>query len=936
MFRVESPQGGLGSLLSQTANVASENFVQNQQHQKKAKEIQDVLGPLNEDSSPFEWMKGIQGLRYASPEDKKMMLHTIEEGNKHRAEQKKMQAAQAQHQRQSELMFKANAPGQPASQGATASQGSQKSGTLSKEEIAELPIGEQSKYYKGLEEKVLGGLGGQPIPDDVQERINEVSEKNRNANPEKYRQALMNAKIPPAYIEPLVKDRTESLKIEAERENANEGRVGRSYDRHKDFIAATTKSARAYTERDRKNLMQMDALNEKALITATGAAFLEKLGLPLSLAGNPDSEVFEKLSNELVTGVGAAFGTSRILEFEVETFVKTIPTLMNSKEGRKIIIANMMNVGRMKEDLYEEMRRTEEDYARDNKPLPLDFERKVYDSVKPRLDKLSNQFAALSRVKDMKPDHSLYFDQYDKALWVPNTHEAQMSAQRAGLIPAYSSNPTRKEEAYQEPAVFNGNTPQPPDEGGSNPLDQSADQIVQEQEHQEPADEQPSGAEFDQPYFQAADEYVDPQKQELREEGTLEWAARNATGNAAAAGSAVAGTPGDYQEVARTLADTNIGPYIKDIFGESAYNALTTLADWAMPLKFPTSKGIKEKIDKSTGGYTAPKTKNEERLQNVTGDIASAATSTVGYGKSVISTGRKLGTAALSAIAGNAGKVVAEELGASESKAEAAKMMIGMSVSLAGLLSPRNYANSLMNIGRKGFGPYDAANPHQMYAHVKNFQKRLIGTDPATSFAYETCGNILKDVREGKTSMNSLMNMYDGINRKMRDAGMFQMGKSDRQVAKHHLIAARNIVKNEINKVGKSNPQALKAWNDGLKANAIVHETQWAGNLANEWIQTAKLAKVAPYGMASLFTGGVMGAATKLGVPQIGAALSPAITAGIKTTQVLSRIYKSPELAKYYFSALGELTARNQIEFSKNYDHLIREYNKKYPEKKGD
>lgn len=937
MFRVESPQNGLSNLLGQTANATTQDYTQNLQHQKKAKEFQDILGPLNEESSPFEVLRAIHGLKHATPEEKKNMSTMIEHANKQKVEQQKAQKAQAQHQRQSELMFKANSPGQPVSQRSSGTQ--QQPGALSKEEISELPLGEQSKYYKGQQEKALGGLSGQPIPEESLRKMNDVEKiLGPNATSEQLQSGYDNAGVERGYSKARVEERREGQKIGAEKQTAQEARIDRSYKFNEDYINNNTKNYRNWTENTKPKILEISELNKKQLISSPAAVFLEKLGLPIGFAGNPDSELLDKLSHELLTGVGPAFGTNRILQFEVQQFARTIPDLMNSPEGREIIVANIMNFGRMKEINYEEMRRIEQDHLMRNEPLPRDFERQATESAQPRINKVTNQILSLSRIKDMKPGHSVYFDEYDNAVWVPNTKEGRFSAERSDLTPAYLSapQPTEEKQEAKKTPIVNGQSPQPPDEGGNQPLQQSGDQILKEQEHQEPASEQPPGAEFDEPYFQPADEYVDPQKQELRDEGTLEWAARNVAGNIASSGSAVAGTPGDYQEVASALVDANIGPYIKDIFGETAYNALTTLADWAMPVKFPTSKGIKEKIDTATGGYTAPKTKNEERLQNLTGDISSTATSTLGYGKSVISTGRKLGTAALSAIAGNAGKVAAEELGASEGKAEVAKMMIGMSVSLAGLLSPRNYANSLMNIGRQGFGPYNAANPHRLYAHVRNYQRRLIGTDPATSFAHATSSDILKDIRGGKTSMQSLMSMYDGINRKMRDAGMFQMGKADRKVAKHHLTGVKNILKNEINKVGQSNPPALKAWNDGLKASAIVHETQWAGNLANEWIQTAKLAKVAPYGMASLFTGGVMGAAAKLGVPQVGAALSPAITAGIKTTQVLSRIYKSPELAKYYFSALGELTARNQVEFSKNYDNLIREYNKKYPEKKGD
>lgn len=55
---------------------------------------------------------------------------------------------------------------------------------------------------------------------------------------------------------------------------------------------------------------------------------------------SPESQEFEKLSTDLVKGIKDIYG-GRINQFEVETFMKTIPSLLQSPEGRQAVIENI-------------------------------------------------------------------------------------------------------------------------------------------------------------------------------------------------------------------------------------------------------------------------------------------------------------------------------------------------------------------------------------------------------------------------------------------------------------------------------------------------------------------------------------------------------------------------------------------------------------------
>jgi hypothetical protein len=88
-------------------------------------------------------------------------------------------------------------------------------------------------------------------------------------------------------------------------------------------------------------LDQMDALSKSGqLTTPLTATLLQKAGFPLGVLDNPESEAFDKLSNQLTRTIQNYYG-SRILQSEFHNFLRQIPTLQNSEEGRKRIIDNM-------------------------------------------------------------------------------------------------------------------------------------------------------------------------------------------------------------------------------------------------------------------------------------------------------------------------------------------------------------------------------------------------------------------------------------------------------------------------------------------------------------------------------------------------------------------------------------------------------------------
>lgn len=203
-----------------------------------------------------------------------------------------------------------------------------------------------------------------------------------------------------------------------------------SFKAHEDFIKDTTKAYKSWETETKPKLMQLRNIKDEDLIGPTAAVFLEKLGIPLGALEDPSSELYNKVSLDLLKGLPETYG-SRILKVEVDNFLKTIPSLMNSPDGRRMVASNMLKLGEMKETFYNEMRRQQKDSLEKNKPLPRDFEQSVFDQVKPRIDKINNEFVKLSEIKAVPPNTIPFFSPSGEVEFVPKEH-AQWATENGG------------------------------------------------------------------------------------------------------------------------------------------------------------------------------------------------------------------------------------------------------------------------------------------------------------------------------------------------------------------------------------------------------------------------------------------------------------------------------------------------------------------------
>lgn len=88
-------------------------------------------------------------------------------------------------------------------------------------------------------------------------------------------------------------------------------------------------------------LDRMGILDEKGNVsTPLLVKALDFIGLPIGILNNPDTEEYRKLEADFVRDVSKVFPGGRITNYEIGTYLKTVPTLMNTPEGRKAIYRN--------------------------------------------------------------------------------------------------------------------------------------------------------------------------------------------------------------------------------------------------------------------------------------------------------------------------------------------------------------------------------------------------------------------------------------------------------------------------------------------------------------------------------------------------------------------------------------------------------------------
>lgn len=385
-----------------------QQYIQQQQNARENQKISQAFSDIDENTSPLTMITKLASLD-VNPEKKKYLM----EGLKHIGEQKELVTKQALEQQKISLQKQqafetADYLGIPREQ---------------------VPEGATSKdvvdLYKATKPKqeLVSQLPETPEQKVAREKV-ETLPNFKEMTGEELRTAYLNAGASPIEAE-------RAAKIRQGEETQKEKKIETAYKHQEKFIQDTTQAYRGFETEFKPRLMQMQKLaTDEQLISPTQEAFLDALGIPLGAIGHPYSELYKKLSLDLLKGLPETYG-NRILKVEVDNFLNTIPQLSNSPDGRRMIASNMLKLGEMKEAFYNEMRRQQLDYEDKNKELPRDFEQKVFDQVKPQIDRINQEFVKMSSITSIPKDTIPFFNPSGDIEFVPKEH-AQWAQENGG------------------------------------------------------------------------------------------------------------------------------------------------------------------------------------------------------------------------------------------------------------------------------------------------------------------------------------------------------------------------------------------------------------------------------------------------------------------------------------------------------------------------
>lgn len=186
-----------------------------------------------------------------------------------------------------------------------------------------------------------------------------------------------------------LKEITDREKLQAKEqiaERSEERATARKEEEKLDELQSNILKGHESAQVSKANLNRMEALIKSPnMITPLGAYLSDLFGVPVSLAAGADAEEFEKLAAQRGLQVGSAYGFGRILDKEFANFLKTIPRLTNTEEGKERIIRTLRYFDNLAEARYNQYKNILGE--REPGERTRSFELKLNEAMQPFYDK---------------------------------------------------------------------------------------------------------------------------------------------------------------------------------------------------------------------------------------------------------------------------------------------------------------------------------------------------------------------------------------------------------------------------------------------------------------------------------------------------------------------------------------------------------------------
>ena len=176
------------------------------------------------------------------------------------------------------------------------------------------------------------------------------------------------------------------ISLEEKKEVSKEQREGYKLNKPeiKEIIGKAEKARENIT-----NLERMEEIEkEDGLDTPRYIEFLKRTGFNIPYLMKPGSQEFNNLVRGFIRDARTYFG-ARVTNFELDQFLKGIPSLSMSPEGRKRVIANLKRYNRVSLLYNDALKKV---ISENNGVVPLDLLIKIDDEVGKKIDRISEQF----------------------------------------------------------------------------------------------------------------------------------------------------------------------------------------------------------------------------------------------------------------------------------------------------------------------------------------------------------------------------------------------------------------------------------------------------------------------------------------------------------------------------------------------------------------
>lgn len=416
-------------------------------------------------------------------------------------------------------------------------------------------------------------------------------------------------------------------------------------------------------------------------------------------------------------------------------------------------------------------------------------------------------------------------------------------------------------------------------------------------------DSQPSSSIF-QAAKQLAPQEIPSQKANIGRQA-LQYAARFGEG--------LAGLPGDIVKLPGNLlrfaAEKITGKDLSQEFEESDQILKST----GMYGNIPGSNDLRKFTKDTFKGALEPQSAKEELVGDIVSDLPGLFAPIKGKVPTSI-----LKTLGISAAANFAPKV-AEHVGAEESTQQNVKMgtlFLSSLLGKNGFKGAERFKDNLYAEANKLVTPEAKISAKNLSPALDKFKMDLKKGGSANSkvASLKKVDEIKNSIKAGRVPVDELTNFKKSINEAR--SGLWQEFGADakgRASAKRNLDEVAKIVDNSLSEYGKVNPAWEKVYREANEAHGAIAQSRKVSNFIER-----HAGRFAPHTVAAVLVDAAMLPSTI--VPGI-SGLAVAGTA-VKGGELISRIYKSPVLRKYYLNVLKDAAAQDAAAMNKSLELL--------------